>query len=306
VVSSQVIAHVPVLAEAAVAMLVTDADGLYVDLTVGAGGHSLLILNRLSSSGRLIGCDRDSEALAAARAALGARAELKQCCFSDLSEVLASAKVGPASGVLMDLGVSSLQLDGTERGFSYRFPGPLDLRMDQSHGETGADLLARLSEDELTDLIRTLGEDRQARRIARAIERERRRHPITTTDALASVIAKSVPATRIKSLSRVFQALRMAVNRELEELTAGLTAAWTFLRPGGRLVVLSYHSLEDRLVKTFMRAESSAVFGPDGECPPRGRLLLRKPLRPDAEEIASNPRARSARLRAIEKVTPSA
>ena len=206
----------------------------------------------------------------------------------------------------MDLGVSSHQLDTPQRGFSHRLTGPLDLRMDPSRGETAAELLRHLSVDELTSLIRDYGEDSQARRIARAIVEARHRQPVETTEDLSRVISHSVPATRTKSLARVFQALRIAVNDELDELSRGLDAGWRLLRPRGRLVVITYHSLEDRITKTFMKALAAAVrdardpFAADQ--PPRGRLLLKKPLTPDEDEIRRNPRARSAKLRAIEKI----
>jgi len=206
----------------------------------------------------------------------------------------------------MDLGVSSYQLDTPKRGFSHRYAGPLDLRMDQSRGETAAQLLARLSADELIRLIWDYGEDPQARRIARAVVAAGLREPIETTEALAHVISNSVAATRTKSLARVFQALRIAVNEELNELSHGLETAWRLLRPGGRLVVITYHSLEDRITKTFMKALAAPVRDARNllaeDQPPCGRLLLRKPLTPDDDEVARNPRARSAKLRAIEKM----
>jgi 16S rRNA (cytosine1402-N4)-methyltransferase len=206
----------------------------------------------------------------------------------------------------MDLGVSSHQLDTPKRGFSHRLTGPLDLRMDPSRGETAAELLRRLSVDELTSLIRDYGEDTQARRIARAIVEARLRQPVETTEALSHVISHSVPATRTKSLARVFQALRIAVNDELDELSRGLDTGWRLLRLGGRLVVITYHSLEDRITKTFMKALAAPVRDARdplaADQPPRGRLLLKKPQTPDEDEIRRNPRARSAKLRAIEKV----
>lgn len=286
-------------------MLVTDPEAVYVDLTVGGGGHSVLVLQRLAGRGRLIGCDRDGEALLQARAVLSRAVSLLQCRFSEAEPLLRPLVAEGAAGVLMDLGVSSYQLDTPKRGFSHRYAGPLDLRMDQSRGETAAQLLKRLSVDELTKVIRDYGEDPQARRIARAVVTAGLREPIETTEALAHVISRSVAATRTKSLARVFQALRIAVNEELNELSHGLETAWRLLRPGGRLVVITYHSLEDRITKTFMKALAAPVrdardpFAEDQ--PPCGRLLLRKPLTPDDDEVARNPRARSAKLRAIEK-----
>lgn len=287
-------------------ILVTDPEAVYVDLTVGGGGHSVLILRRLGGRGKLIGCDRDGDALSQARAALSPAVSLFQCRFSEAEPLVRPLAAEGAAGVLMDLGVSSFQLDTSQRGFSHRHAGPLDLRMDQSRGETAAQVLARLPVDELTKLIRDYGEDPQARRIARAIAEARQRGPVETTEALARIVSRSVAATHIKSLARVFQALRIAVNDELNELSHGLEIAWRLLRPGGRLVVITYHSLEDRITKTFMKALAAPVrdardlFAKD--LPPRARLLLRKPLTSDDGEITRNPRARSAKLRAIEKL----
>lgn len=287
-------------------LLVTDPEAVYVDLTVGGGGHSLLILRRLAGRGKLIACDRDADALSHARTVLQTATSFVQCRFSEAEAVVRPLVAEEVAGVLMDLGVSSYQLDTPGRGFSHRMTGPLDLRMDSSRGETAAELLRRLSVDELTEVIRDYGEDSQARRIARAIFEARHRQPVETTEALAGVISRSVPATRTKSLARVFQALRIAVNDELDELSRGLDASWRLLRPGGRLVVITYHSLEDRITKTFMKALAAPVRDARdpfaAELPPRGRLLLKKPLTPDEDEIRRNPRARSAKLRAIEKI----
>jgi 16S rRNA (cytosine1402-N4)-methyltransferase len=286
-------------------MLVTDPEAVYVDMTVGGGGHSILILRRLAGRGRLIGCDRDGDAFSQARTALPPAVSLFHCRFSEADSLLRPLVADGAAGVLMDLGVSSHQLDTPERGFSHRLAGPLDLRMDQSRGETAAQLLARLSADELTRLIWDYGEDPQARRIVRAVVAARLREPIESTEALSRIISRSVAATRIKSLARVFQALRIAVNDELTELSRGLETAWGLLRPEGRLVVITYHSLEDRITKTFMKALAAPVRDARNllaaDQPPRGRLLLRKPLTPADDEVTRNPRARSAKLRAIEK-----
>ncbi len=300
--------HVPVLAEATLDLLVTDRDGLYVDGTVGGGGHSRLLAERLSKAGRIIGCDRDSDAIAWARKVLPETAILVQGLFSELDRLTQSARTDGVCGVLLDLGISSHQIDTADRGFSHRFSGPLDLRMDPASGESAAQLLERLDLDELTRILFRYGEESQARRIAKAIIREREHGPISTTDALAHIISQSVPATRMKSLSRVFQALRVAVNRELEELDAGLSAAWSILKPRGRLVVLSYHSLEDRVVKTYLKSLCEVRRDLLGlplalTDQPAGRLLVKKPIVPDAAEILQNPRARSAKLRAAEKLT---
>jgi 16S rRNA (cytosine1402-N4)-methyltransferase len=290
-----------------VELLVTDPDGLYVDCTVGGGGHSSKILERLSPQGSLIGIDRDPDAIAAARAKLGDRVEFLQIPFSNLAYELPRLKRTAASGVLMDLGVSSYQLDAPERGFSFRFEGPLDLRMDPQAGQTAAELLAQCDLNELTRILRDYGEDSQARRIAKAIYHAAAREQITTTNQLAHIVREAVPATQHKSLPRVFQALRIAVNTELAELEAGLTGAWEILRPGGRLAVISYHSLEDRRAKLFFSSKlspSTTFQGPAALAPPEPTAIkiTRKPVVPSDREIESNPRARSARLRVIEKL----
>ncbi len=298
--------HKPVLAQPVADFLVTDPDGTYVDCTVGGGGHSRLILERLSERSKLVGCDRDSDAIAQSGKVLPPSVMLVQCRFSDIEARIGQLIGNGASGILMDLGVSSHQLDTPGRGFSHRLSGPLDLRMDRSKGETAAELLRDAGLSELTRIIYEYGEDPQARRIAKAILEERARHPIETTDDLQKIINRSVPATRVKSLARVFQALRIAINQELEELGLGLAECWSMLRPGGRLVVISYHSLEDRIVKNFMKSKAEPPetdrhlpFAPIER--PQGRLLFKKPLIPSEAEIRENPRARSAKLRAIEK-----
>lgn len=298
--------HIPVLAEKTTDLLVTDTDAVYIDLTVGGGGHSARICRQLTKHGRLLCCDRDSDAIHQARAILPSAVLLFQCRFSDAGKFLRPHVAEGAAGIVMDLGVSSFQLDTPERGFSHRFSGPLDLRMDQTHGEPASALLRHIASDELARIIRFYGEDPQASRIARAIERARQRKAITTTDDLAQIVSRTVPATRNKSLARVFQALRIAVNDELSELEEGLTNAWALLRTGGRLVVITYHSLEDRLVKTFMKVKAIPARNPsdlwDSGQPPPGRLIFRKPIVPNDDEIFRNPRARSAKLRAIEKL----
>ena len=284
--------------------MVTNPDGIYIDATVGGGGHSRLILGGLSERGLLIATDRDDDAISHARSVLPPAVILVRSRFSELAATTAASRKAGVDGILMDLGVSSHQIDEAERGFSHRFEGPLDLRMDRTTGESAAGLVNRLSEADLARIIFAYGEDPQAKRIARAIIRERGNVPIETTADLARVIDRSVPATRVKSLARVFQALRIAVNDELAELEAGLAQSWEMLRTGGRLVVISYHSLEDRIVKGFMKSKSTA---PPGEWPfpsdakPEGTLLLKKPLTPDESEVTVNPRSRSAKLRAIEK-----
>jgi len=254
----------------------------------------------------LIGCDRDADAITHCRKTLPSNVHLFHCRFSEAIETLELLIGEGVSGVLMDLGMSSHQINKPARGFSYLTDGPLDLRMDRSRGKTAAELLAAGDDREIEGIIREFGEDPQAKRIARAIVVAQKRNPIRTTGDLADVIRRSVPATQHKSLPRVFQALRIAVNSEMEELDAGLTAGWSLLKPGGRLVVISYHSLEDRRVKQFMKNHSSlsnSGWGLEQEkkSSPEGRLLTKKPMIPSAHEIQENPRARSAKLRAMER-----
>jgi len=299
--------HVSVLLKEAIDFLAVKGDGTYIDATVGAGGHSSEIARRLDAPGRLIGFDKDPAALAIARQRLnppfaqtaqgGAptpgwpQIELHQASFRQIEELPSAT----AEGILADLGLSSLQLGVAERGFSFQAEGPLDMRMDPGAQRTADQAVNRLSERELADLIYEFGEERRSRRIARAIVRAR---PIRTTAHLAEVISAAArpmnPAERkIHPATRTFQALRIWVNRELEDLEALLTAAPRVLRPGGRLVVISFHSLEDRRVKDAMR---------DGAQRGIYRLLTKKPVGPSDAEIAQNPRARSAKLRAVEKL----
>ncbi len=309
--------HWPVLLEAALAGLAIRPDGHYLDATFGRGGHAAAILERLGPDGRLLALDRDPDAVATAHHRFGADARFRiaQGDFAMLREIAATRARGAAfAGILFDLGVSSPQLDRPERGFSFRAGGTLDMRMDPGSGESAAEWLARVDTGELERVIRTLGEERFARRIARAIDAERAREPIATTDRLASIVAGAVPRRERERhpATRTFQAIRMAVNGELEALDAALEQVPELLAPGGRLAVISFHSLEDRRVKRFIRANA-------GERPPaqrdhRGRLLPRaeatgpvrlrpvgKPVAPDAAECRDNPRARSARLRVAER-----
>jgi len=286
--------HEPVLLEEALELLAVKPGGIYVDGTVGLGGHAAEILGRSAPDGRLTGADRDAEALVRAGEALasfGDRVRLLHADYRGLPALLGDER---PHGILLDLGVSSLQLDSPDRGFSFRTEGPLDMRMDRSRGETAAQVVNRMPEKPLADLIHRWGEDRAARRIARAIVEARRRGRIETTGALAEVVRRAAgrggrrgfdPATR------TFQALRIHVNRELEGLAPALEALARTLAPGGRLAVIAFHSLEDREVKHTFRALGAGGF----------RLLTRKPVRPGARELARNPRARSARLRAIER-----
>ena len=301
--------HVPVMVEEVVAGLVADPDGAYVDATAGGGGHSWALLQALGPKGRLLAVDRDREAVAAARVRLAAdtRAVVRQGRFAELSELLAQEGIGPLSGVLFDLGVSSHQIDAPARGFSYQADGPLDMRMDAEVGPTAAELIAASSETELAKLIARCGEERGARRIARSICRQQQLEPLTTTQALRQVVAATRPQMLNKTLARVFQALRIAVNDELGQLQAGLVAIERELKPGGRLAVLAYHSLEDRLVKQHLAALVRGCI-----CPPRVPVCIcgRKPSfkrvshklqRASEAEVKRNTRARSAILRIYEK-----
>jgi 16S rRNA (cytosine1402-N4)-methyltransferase len=291
--------HTPVLAEEALRWLRIEPGGTYVDATVGLGGHAVEIASRLTT-GRLIGLDRDAGALEVARERLkdfGERVVLVQADFSRIGEVAQELNLPPIQGILADLGVSSLQLDTAERGFSFRFAGPLDMRMDSRSAITAADIVNETAETELADLLYRLGEERDSRRIARAIVRAR---PIRSTEHLATVVAgarTSRGRQKLHPATKTFLALRIAVNRELEELGQFLDRAPATLAPGGRWVVLSYHSLEDRMVKQeFRRLSSEGVLN----------VLTRKVVRPSDAEIAANPRARSAKMRVAEKLMPAA
>jgi len=307
-------AHVPVLAQEAVAALAINADGVYVDATFGRGGHSRLILEQLGPNGRLIALDRDPDAIQAGAALQDARMTLVHSAFSRLGEVLGGLGLTQVNGILLDIGVSSPQLDDASRGFSFRFDAPLDMRMDPGSGLSAADWLATATEGEISEVIRTYGEERFAKSIARAIVAARQEEAISTTAQLASLIAGTLkwrepgqhPATRS------FQAIRIYINRELEELSQVLPQCVDFLKPGGRLAVISFHSLEDRIVKRYMRDESQ------GEQAPRrlpiqaamlkpGRLkLVGRAQHASEVEVAANPRARSAVLRVAEKMDVAA
>jgi 16S rRNA (cytosine1402-N4)-methyltransferase len=287
--------HRPVLLREVMAILELREGLVVVDGTVGAGGHGRAIVQAIGPSGLLVGLDRDSEILATARATLaeagagraGARVSLHHLPFSGMHEALAAAGQLRCDRVLLDLGVSSLQLDRPERGFSFMADGPLDMRMDASARVTAAEWLASVSQEELADAIFRLGEERHSRRIARAIVEQRQRAPLQRTRQLADIVAGAMPAAarhgRIHPATRTFQALRMVVNDELGELERGLAAAVECLRPGGRLCVISFHSLEDRIVKHFLRAHLDVV--------------TKKPIVAGPEEVRDNPRSRSAKLR---------
>jgi 16S rRNA (cytosine1402-N4)-methyltransferase len=305
--------HSAVLIDQVRDALAITADGFYVDATFGRGGHTARILEALGPVGRVLALDRDPQAIAAGRARFGGerRITLVQSSFADLAAIVSrEAPRRAVGGVLFDLGVSSPQFDRPERGFSFRLEGPLDMRMDPSHGEPVAAWLSRAGIDEIRTVIAELGEERFARRIARAIVERRGRLPITTTTDLAAIVADAVPTREYGKhpATRTFQALRMHVNDELGQLDRGLEAAHAVLARGGRLVAISFHSLEDRRVKEFMRRHATVdpALAALPVVPPEARPTLRlvgRKRRPDAAEIARNPRARSAVLRAAEKLT---
>jgi len=296
--------HQPVLLDEVLRWLDPRPGGCYCDATVGLGGHAGAILERSGPDGRLIGLDRDQDALAVARTTLrrfGDRVTLVHAPFSRVREVLADLGVVAVDGFLVDLGVSSPQLDRAERGFSFRASGPLDMRMDQTAGETVAELIGRLDEAELTRIIREYGEERYAPRVASFIVEARDAGELGSTGALAALVARALPRhERHKNpATRTFQALRIAVNRELDELEAFLDQAPGCLAPGGRLCVIAFHSLEDRIVKRRLRA----LAGRDGGAqPPQLRILTKHVVAAAGDERARNPRSRSAKLRAAERI----
>jgi 16S rRNA (cytosine1402-N4)-methyltransferase len=291
--------HEPVMVREVLDLLQPARGGLFVDCTVGLGGHAAALLG--AGAGRLLGIDRDAEALGLAAGRLrdyGERVELVHADYRDLPAVLDARQVRSVDGILADLGVSSMQLDAPGRGFSFRRDEPLDMRMDRSTGESAAEVIGSASETELADVIFRFGEERFSRRVARAIARARDAAPIVTTGQLAAIVRRAVPSRgyqRIDPCTRTFQALRIRVNRELDRLDAFITGAAARLAGGGRLAVIAFHSLEDRIVKHTFRA-----LAPAGEA--AYRLLTRRPLSPGDTECVANPRARSAHLRAIERV----
>lgn len=301
--------HNPVMLAEVVGVLQPRAGGRYADGTLGGAGHAAAILRASSPSGWLCGCDRDGAALEAASARLAefaGRFELRRGNFVELADWVAA---GSCDGVVLDLGVSSPQLDDPRRGFSFQQDGPLDMRMDTRQAQTAADLVNTASADELATVFWQLGEERQSRCFARAIERGR---PFRNTRQLAELIERLSPRAgrRTHPATRIFQALRLAVNDELGSLKRGLAAVWTILKPGGRLAVITFHSLEDRLVKEFGRelARDYTFVGPVDvpelrqPRPPGARWVNRKAITPGAAELAANPRSRSAQLRVLEKL----
>jgi 16S rRNA (cytosine1402-N4)-methyltransferase len=302
--------HVTVLLEEAVESLAIKADGVYMDGTFGRGGHSRLILSKLGEKGRLVAVDRDLQAIAAGAAIKDSRFQLVHRAFGEIADAACEAGVQDIDGVLFDVGVSSPQIDDGERGFSFRHNAPLDMRMDTTQGETAAEWLARAEIKEITEVIRNYGEERFAFQIAKKVVVARLEQPIVTTGQFASLVRSTVrtrepgqdPATRS------FQALRIHINQELRQLEIALPQALELLKPGGRLVVISFHSLEDRIVKNFMRSESVADDMPKNlplradQLPKPKLRLVGKQIKPSAAETAANPRARSAVMRVAEKM----
>ncbi len=310
------VGHQPVMPDEVLGTLAPQPGSLQIDATVGGGGHTERILEAATPDGRVLGLDADEAAIERVRrrlARFGDRLVLRQANFSELAEVAPAAGFGAVDGMLFDLGLSSFQLADTDRGFGFRAGGPLDMRFDTSRGLPVAELLATLTADELAALFRRYGEEPAAWRIAKAVVAARATAPVASAEELAALVERAVPGNprqrrRTHPATRVFQALRIAVNGELDALEAGLVAAVELLRPGGRLVVLSYHSLEDRIVKRFLNAERRGCTCPP-EAPicvcghaPRLRLVTRPSMTPTEAEIDANPRARSARLRAAERL----
>lgn len=306
--------HASVMPDEVLRFLMPVPGGVYVDGTLGGGGHTRLILESSGPDGRVIGFDRDADAQAAARASLaefGSRVTFVQRNVAELSEVLSDLKIGPVDGLLLDLGVSSFQLDTPSRGFSFSNDAPLDMRMDRSTHLTAADLVNSLPEHELERIIREYGDERWARRIAGRIVSLRSSEQIKTTGQLADIVSRAIPRKfheeRIHPATRTFQALRISVNDELASIEGCLSGSLAHLKAGARIVVISFHSLEDRIVKHFFRDRASGC-----RCPkdfplcvcgqqPELRIVTGRAVRPGDDEVAMNPRARSARLRAAEK-----
>jgi 16S rRNA (cytosine1402-N4)-methyltransferase len=305
--------HISVLGRETVEMLGPRDGGIYLDATFGAGGYSRMILE--TGGTRVIGIDRDRSAISGGfdlvdRA--GGRLTLVEDRFSNLAEICAAQGIEAVDGVVMDVGVSSMQLDQAARGFSFRLGGPLDMRMGHD-GPTAADVVAKASEADLANIIYIFGEERHSRGVARAIVAARKEAPITTTQALADIVGRVVRAkpNEIHPATRTFQALRIFVNEELDELHLALSAAERVLKPGGRLVVVSFHSLEDRIVKDFLNQRGKAGGGsrhlPEiAQVPPSFQILTKRPVIPGEAEISANPRARSAKLRAAERTVAPA
>ena len=302
--------HVTVLLDEAVESLAIKADGVYMDGTFGRGGHSRLILSKLNENGRLVAVDRDPQAIAAGAAITDPRFKLVHRAFGDLGEAANEAGVTGVDGVLLDVGVSSPQIDDGERGFSFRHDAPLDMRMDTTQGETAAEWLARAEIRDITEVIKNYGEERFAFQIAKKVVAARLEQPIVTTAQFAAIVRATVRTREPgqDAATRSFQALRIHINQELRQLEIVLPQVLELLRPGGRLVVISFHSLEDRIVKNFMRNQSVADDMPKGlplradQLPKPKLRLVGKQIKASAAEVAANPRARSAVMRVAEKL----
>ena len=291
--------HFPVLVEEVIEFLNPHPHGIYVDCTLGGAGHALKILERSSPTGRLIGIDRDEEAIEQAHKKLRpyeARTTIIHGNFSDLGEILRELNIGEVDAILLDLGVSYHQLIAGERGFSFQLEGPLDMRMDRTQGEPASKLINTLSQGELEEILRRYGEGRWARRIAKAIVRHRQRNPIATTTQLRDIISSAVlkPPRRIHPATKAFQAVRIAVNDELNNLGKVIRDGIPLVKSGGRLCIISFHSLEDRIVKQAFRQYEKS--------PASITIITKKPISPSRGEISENPRARSAKLRVAERV----
>jgi 16S rRNA (cytosine1402-N4)-methyltransferase len=303
-------AHVTVLLEEAVEALAIRAEGVYLDATFGRGGHSRRILERLNEKGRLLAVDRDPMAIAAGQAINDPRFHLVHRAFSEITEAAHDAGVANVDGVLFDIGVSSPQIDEGERGFSFRHDAPLDMRMDTTRGETAAEWLARAETREITEVIRNYGEERFAFQIAKKVVAARLEQPVVTTGQFAALVRSAVRTREPgqDAATRSFQALRIHINQELGQLEIALPQAVELLRPGGRLVVISFHSLEDRIVKNFMREQATADDLPKNlplraDQLPRPKLrLVGRAVKASAAEVGANPRARSAVMRVAEKI----
>jgi len=306
--------HLPVLLQESVELMNIRTDGMYLDGTLGGGGHAEAMLRQMGPNGRLLGIDRDAEAIERVKTGLAAYAH--QCIFvqgnyADMTEIAHEQGIEAVDGILLDIGMSSFQIDDADRGFSFQKDGPLDMRMDSQHGTTAADMVNQLDADELARILWELGEERSARKIARIIVEERKYQPIKRTLQLAELVERIKGGRRSKThpATQTFQALRIAVNDELASLDKGLQEGMNLLKPKGRMAVISFHSMEDRRVKKFFsrhvgRMESLQEGGERwlGE-EPRAKGVTRKPVRPSAEEIQANARARSAKLRVIERLS---
>lgn len=303
--------HIPVLLESAVEFLIRRREGIYVDATLGGGGHTARILQQLDVSGRVFGFDQDAEAIQHTQHRLQGDERFVPIWSNavHLKDQLQQRNITGIDGILFDFGISSRQIDVAARGFSFQHDGPLDMRMNQAHPVTASDIVRTATRDELANIMYRFGEERRSRRIADAIVEARSQHAITTTKQLATIIAGTVPKLHLnKTLARVFQAFRIVVNEEMDVLERTLQDAFQLLELNGRIVAISYHSLEDRIVKNFFRHEAASCV-----CPPRtpvcvcgkvqrARVLTSKYVEPDENEIRRNPRSRSARLRACEKI----